>query len=261
MKEFAPFKAPVYTFFSAPFYRDLLKNGKGIGIIYLLVLIAICWSIQTVKMFALLQAGVSGPEVSQFVSQIPEMKWKKGKLSIDKPSPYIILDDKKEPGIVFDINGKIKTLADAKGARVLVTEDYLVAQKSSGVEESIPWSKIDDYAVTRAMVESWREKVVPICTAVIWSAGIFVLLFHVVLALIYGLIGLIFDKRKLGFTAMMRLAAFAMTPSIIISVVQNLTGFSMPVYPLISVVMVIGFMYFGYQAFDKGEPIAAPGVV
>ncbi len=253
MKEFAAYKAPFYTFFSAPFYRDLLKNGKGLGILYLLILSAIFWSLQTAKIFAVMQMGINGPEVSEMVAQVPEMKWKQGKLSIDKPSPYIILDDKKQPGIIFDINGKMKTLADAKGAKVLVTEDFLVAKKSSGVEESIPWAKIEDFAVTRAMVEDWRSKVVPIGTTIIWTMGIFVWFGHVVMALIYGLIGLIFDKRKVGFQAMMRLAAFAMTPSIIISVLQQLTGFEIPLYPLISIIMQIGFMYFAYQAFEKGE--------
>ncbi len=262
MKEFAAYKAPFYTFFSAPFYRDLLKNGKGVGILYLLILSSIFWSMQTAKIFAVMQMGVNGPEVTQFVAQIPVMKTTNGKFSIDKSSPYIIFDEKKGPGIVFDIKGKMKTLADTKGATVLVTEDYLVARKSTGVEESIPWAKFPDFAVTKAMVEDWRGKITPICTAVVWATGIFVWFGHVVLALIYGLVGLIFDKRKVGFRAMMRLAAFAMTPSIIFSVLQELTGFRVPLYALISIIMQIGFMYFGYQAFEKGEEaLSAPGLV
>lgn len=252
MNKFSPFQAPVYSFFSKDFYKDLLLNGKGMGFVYLFLLLAVTWSLQTGKIVFDMQTFLQKPEYISFMDQLPSMKWQEGKLSSDRPSPFTIKDTDGKPLFYFDLSGKTTSLADAGGAKVLVKEDCMIAQKNSGVEEMIPWDKFPDFAFDKDQAKSGIAKLVPIIGGVIWGVGIFVWLGHLIAALIYGVFGLIMDKQKLGYPSMVRLASFAMTPSILLSMVQVLIGFAIPAFVLVSIIMTLGFMYFGNQSVKDG---------
>ena len=252
MKEFAAYQAPVFSFFSKPFYSDLLKNGKGMGFIYLFLLLALTWTMLTVKIYFGMSSAFQTAEFNSVISQVPAMTWKGGKLSIDQPSPFLLKDEKGNPIAYFDMTGETKSLDKAQGAKLLITDEFMLAEKSGGVEESIPWSKfVTDFAFNREDLKSGLAKLVPIISGIVWGVGIFVWTGHIIMALLYGLAGLIMDKQKLGYVSMVRLGAFAMTPSIILSTLQGLIGFTIPAYGIISIVMTIGFMYFGYMSLSS----------
>ncbi len=257
MKDFSPAQAPVMTFFSTPFYRDLLRNGKGLGFIYLFLLLFVCWSMQSVKLYLMVQSGMNSKEVTTLVSQLPSMDCKNGKLSIDKDSPYAMTIEGKSI-VVFDTSGKL-TDPDQAGVPVLVTENGFVAKKESGDTQTVPWTQLkSDFSFNQADLKSLLGNVAPWLTGIAFVFGFFVWVGHLIMALLYGLFGLIMDEKKLGYTSMVRLASFAMTPAILISVLQNMIGFALPVYWLISIPMTLGFMYFGSRSVIKDDsPVSA----
>ncbi|MBX9686776.1 MAG: DUF1189 domain-containing protein [Candidatus Obscuribacterales bacterium] len=244
MKDFSPFQAPVLSFYSKPFYLDLAKNGKGMGFGYLFLLLLICWTLQSGKLFIDMQNGMSNPEVSLFVSQIPAIKLHEGKLSLDRPTPYMMKSKDGSPMILFDTSGASKDLKSAGGARMLVTQDFLIYEKSGGVEEVLPFEKFkDDFSFDQTIAKQWSSMLAPACAAFIWACGIFVYLGHLIAALLYGLAGLVMDKAKLGYPSMVRLASFAMTPAIMLSVLQALVGFQIPAFPMIAVAMTMAYLW------------------
>lgn len=257
MKDFSPFQAPVMTFFSAPFYKDLLRNGRGLGFAYLFLLLTLCWTMETVKVFVTLQSAMANKEVTELVNQVPAITLKNDKMSIDKPSPYVIKDiSTGTPIILFDMSGKTMDLAHANGAKILVTQDFAIMEKSSGMEETLPWSKFKaDFNFEKSMLNDILAKVPSVCTGIFWICGFVVWIGHLLLALMYGVAGLIMDSKKLGYAAMVRLAAFAMTPSILISTLLFLTGLDSKIsfFGMVSVLITLGFMYFGNQSL-KDEP-------
>lgn len=255
MKDFSPAQGPVFTFFSAPFYRDLLLNGKGMGFIYLFLLLVLCWGLETVKVCTSLQGMMADKNFVAFVDQVPEhVDYKGGKLQIDKPSPYV-MKWAEVPVICIDTSGKITEVSQAEGAPLLITADNYQVAKQTGAVETGTWDKIfttGDFSFNKAQVREALTLIVP------WGTGFFVALWpfayvgHLIAALIYGAIGLIMDSRKLGYAAMVRLASFAMTPSILIALVQFLIGFTVPFYGVISIPITIGYIWFGNNA-AKGE--------
>lgn len=256
MKEFSAYQAPALAFFSAPFYRDLMKNGKGVGLLYLLLLTLLCWSLQTAKIYLAMQTAITSAEVVSFLDQVPQMTWNSGTLTIDKPSPYTIVDQHNQALVYFDLSGKTTALSETPDAKVLITKDFMVAEKSSGVQESIPWNKFftTQYSIDKTGLKDLLAKVIPWGSLLVWICGIFVWMGHAFMALVLGALGiLLFDRKKLGFATMMRLAAFAMTPSIIIATIQAIAGFTIPAYNLVGTILTFAFMYFGYQSYLKGE--------
>lgn len=199
-----------------------------------------------------MQNMTKDPDLNSFITQLPELKVENGKMSMDKPSPYKITDKKGRTMIFFDMSGETKTLEDADGAKVLVTENSFLAEKSNGVEQSMPWSKIgSDFAVNQDMIKGWVQQAPIYITGIVWAAGIIVFIGHLLLALIFGLVGLIFDSQKLGYMAMVRLACFAMTPAIMLSMFQTLSGLQIPMFNFISLAMTLGFIYFGNSSVKE----------
>lgn len=257
MKEFSPLQAPFFTFFSKPFYRDLLLNGKGIGFVYLFLLLLFCWTLQTIKVFTLVQTGVNDKIVAEFVNQVPAMNVQNGKLSIDKPSPYLLGKDPDtgKPLIVFDTTGKITDLSQTDGAPILLTQDSFMVKEKDGSQKSVPWSQMKtDFSVSSTSINEILGKLPLWVAAGAWAVGIFVWVAHILQALLFGAFAMLMDSRKLGYQSMVRLASFAMTPSIVLSLIQFLVGKDVPAFGLISLAITMGYIYFGNQSARGDEP-------
>ena len=254
MKDFSPAQGPIYTFFSAAFYRDLLLNGKGMGFCYLFILLLVCWSLQSVKTFTMLQGYLAGKDVGAIVEQIPNhMEWKSGKFSMDCPSPHIITLQG-APLIFMDTSGKTTSLEQAGGAPLLITDEAMIMAGKAGVE-SKSWSEMvtHDTSLDRSGIKSGLALIVPYGTGIYAACGLFVWLTHLIQALLYGVVGLVMDQKKLGYVSQVRLASFAMTPVIIVSTLLWLLQVPGQLMILLSLPVVCGFMYMGNNAVSKAD--------
>ncbi len=110
-----PLDKPVYnywmamykSFYSSSLYIDVGKRWKGLGLLYLLLVIALLtvpYSIKNVNTFSKeFEQNLMKP-----LSQIPPLYIQKGKISIDQPQPYLIKNDKNQVVALIDTTGKIK---------------------------------------------------------------------------------------------------------------------------------------------------------
>ena len=142
MNETSVFAAPLLAFFSRPFYKHIALKGKGLGFGYLFLLVLVSWSLNAAHIAFAVDTFCKSDGCTTFINQIPQMNWKDSKLSIDKPTPYAItmtgqaISPRNPPLAYFDTSGKMKTLADADPAPMLLTADGFFARKDTGEQHS-----------------------------------------------------------------------------------------------------------------------------
>lgn len=255
MNESSAIAAPVMTFYSRSFYKDVAMNRKGLGFLYLFLLFWLCWTLICVRNYTIVDGVFRSKEGVALINQIPGMSWTNGKLSIDKDSPYSISQEG-QPFIVFDTSGKMKSLSDAAPAHFLLTQDGCIFEdKAEGEEKSLHWKQFmtADYNVGSGMIKDFLSKL-PFWLAVgQWFLGIFFWVGHMLAALILGAIGLIMDRKNLGYATAVRLSSFAMTPCIILSTIRDLIPVHIPFWTrnCASTTILVLFLYFAYSSVNQ----------
>lgn len=128
MKQFKPWQAPLWAFFSTHFYRDLGSHGKGVGFVYLLCLLAISCGVESIKTGLYFYQKIETVG-SYYAEQIPSMEIANGKLSMDqKPIYYVFDPESQQPVIAFDTRVEDgKKSPHELGVPVLVTSKNIIA--------------------------------------------------------------------------------------------------------------------------------------
>jgi hypothetical protein len=97
MRQYGPLRALVMAFFSADLYRDVGRNWSGIGLLYLTVLLAICWVPTAVRMHVGLH-GFAVDRVPQLTADLPEITIRDGVMQANPPGRHLWRDDNPRPG-------------------------------------------------------------------------------------------------------------------------------------------------------------------
>jgi len=250
-------------FFSRGLYRDVARNWRGIGALYLLLLLAVTWAAVMVKLHISVTTSARD-EFPKFANDIPPITMKDGVVSSPVDQPYEIKD--KDTGrvlAVLDTTGTVNSLDDTP-AQVLLTQNKLHYRKSNRNQtETTDLSQVKSFYLDRERVVSWVN------TGAKWLApGLYIpavlgsLAFRLVQALIYGAIGLalasMFDVR-LSFAAAMRLAVIAVTPVILLDTIFSLTGIDIPFWTLLGIVIALVYLAIAVKAnHDPAAPPAQP---
>lgn len=150
MKQYKIWQAPAWAFFSTQFYRDLATHGKGVGFIYLLVLLILPCTLQAVSSGTYFYNKVNN-DGRIYAEQIPTIKIKDGKLSVNVESPYLIQDPNGETNaLAFDTSGNSSHPSDLN-VPILITEREAIYQKDDGSEQQIiKFDGINDYQLDKA---------------------------------------------------------------------------------------------------------------
>src|SRR6516164_9694375 len=167
MKQYTGWQALYMSFYSGDLYRDVANNWQGVGYLYLLLVICL-----TVLFMCVQVQVVAVPKaqdvIDSIINQAPSIKIDKGKLSIDKPSPFIIKEPKSgQTLITFDTSDKPMTLAESKSI-ILVTSKQIISLKRSTLsrdsgygqtqvpigEETYDLSTVDNFVFDKAQVEA-----------------------------------------------------------------------------------------------------------
>jgi len=136
------------TFYSRDFYRDLLRSGQGIGVRFMLIIVAL-------DILYILFVGAS-PVVAiatflpDAAAQLPVATWKDHTLSIDKPSPYVLQ--------FHDKNGKpYKASGDEGKAGRLVVDTGYAPDNLPALKEKMKAEKILALFTAKSLVTMQRE--------------------------------------------------------------------------------------------------------
>src|SRR6185503_9036577 len=128
MKRYSIFHPLVLSFFSKSLYRDVGKNWRGTGLLYLLIILAILWIPTIIKGQLATSAWVTG-DSKEITKQIPPITITKGQVSTDVPMPHVIKDPKTGEDIaIIDTTGTYKDL-DNSDAKLLLTKSKLIVKR------------------------------------------------------------------------------------------------------------------------------------
>lgn len=229
---------------------------------YLLLLLAVCWIPEIVKMQVSLSASIQN-DLPPFVERLPNININNGVVSFDKPSPYIINDDKTgRPIIIFDTSGKYTSL-EGQEAQLLLTESKFIYRKDRFETREYDLSNVPEFSLTHERILSWAS----------WGNYAFIFLYLLIIpcaflyrafqGLIYALIGLIIQailQTKYSFCTIYRLTLLAITPALILDKVLGFFKVDFTGWSLICLVISLAYLYFGMLAgkYDEAASTEIP---
>jgi len=285
MKQYSGWQALFLSFWSSSLYKDVAKEWRGVGYLYLLAVICLT------AFFVVLQIQVVVvPKLEQFnesmVNQLPAVTIEKGVLSIDKPTPYTIIEPKSGKAfITFDTRSKPMGIEESKST-LLITKDAIFSftgsehkntslnEISHGPGEKLQEEKSNHYLAT----DLRRYDLAPIDHFAIDAVstqqimhsffhglglGLFVILvpcgfiFCLLQTLLYALIGKMFCSMsavELSYSTLVRLCSVALTPALLLDSLQKVAVVQLPGWTLISIVLTLGYLYFGIIA-NRSEKV------
>lgn len=248
MKQYKIFHPFILSFFSKSLYHDVARNWKGIGFLYLLLLVTNVSIIVTAQFHKALKGVHEDEDMKSFIEQVPDITLKNGRISINKPQPYIINDPSQDdnPFIIIDTTGNYTSL-EGTNARVLITGSKIYTQDR--IYDLSDLSEIGEFTVTRNGV----SRVIKIFSN--WFAFIlfpfiviFIFLFRIVHILIFALIGILISKIikvNLIFEQLMRLSAISITPVILANIILSFFNFKIPFWFRLGI--SLGYLFYAIK--------------
>jgi hypothetical protein len=230
---------PIMSFFSKRLYRDVGQNWKGSNLSYLFLLLAICWIPPTLTLRKDMIQSLNSNQV-QLINQLPDIRISNGRVEIDQKEPYFIKKNGKTVAII-DTTGSMNYIDD-DGVMALLTEDALIVRRGNNQFNTLDLSKVSYFHINKQIANQWiqmtKNSLAPL------SYGIFLLLsyiFTVLLMLLIAIVGLILSAMmhsSLKFSGVLRIAAAAATPSIILVTVSVALGRTIPGLVYIAVTLL-----------------------
>lgn len=225
---------------------------------YLFLLLAICWIPPTLSLRKDIIHSLNSNEV-QLLNQLPDIRIKDGLVSIDQEVPYFIKNNGKTVAII-DTSGSMNYI-DNDNVMALLTETELIVRRGKKQFNTLTLSKVADFHVNKHIVNRWiqttRNSLAPL------SYGVFLLLsyiFTVLLMLLVAIVGLILSflmRSSIKFTGIMRIAAAAATPSIILIAFSIALGHRIPglVYFVVTMIyLLVGLISCSKPAEEEDIP-------
>ncbi|MDA8104571.1 MAG: DUF1189 domain-containing protein [Nitrospiraceae bacterium] len=246
---------PLYmSFFSKALYRDVGRNWKGHGFVYLFALVAFCM----IPFVLITQSAISdflNNEAPKIIRQMPDVTINKGKLSIDRPEPYFVRDEKTgEPLILFDADDKADLKERAK-VPILVLRSEIIVRGEGGQVRHLALSDVDGFHSDRRLLYDWLDALDESMAMVLYPFAVaFSLIFRVLEVVVFAAAGRVFAKSlnaRLTYPALMRLSAVALTPPMMVGAVFNVTGVAVPFWWIAGIPITLAFLYYGIRAVSE----------
>jgi hypothetical protein len=240
------------SFYSGDLYREVVKNWRGVGYLYLACVIAGSWLIMSIAAQVIINNALN-KYFEPYIVKCPTVTIKGGKLSIDKPLPYII-DISENSCIDFDTSDDAK-LPQGKDIGVVISPTSVRQFIGDGTDKTIiTFDKLQDSAMTFDQttlhgivngIKTWTGVgLFVVCTPTM-------IVFCIIQTLLYALIGLIVSNVMnvgLTFGQIVRIASVALTPCLVLETLIRCTGHQIPLWGLVAIAIAIGYVIFGVRA-------------
>ncbi len=213
------------SFYSRDFYREVVSAWKGIGLVYLILLLGLCWVPSATRWFLGLRTWGS-TEAQVVVSQLPTIVIRDGVMSAIPGGRHVIQVEpaSKTSGETLLI---IDDTVDDVSSDIAVQAFVLTRREASAVRparsERRVWALTSaaDMELTPAEVGAFLSSlafwVPPIGYAAAVAGSV---VFRLLQALVYGAVARAyaarFEKLNLSYASAVRLAAVSVTPVIVI---------------------------------------------
>ncbi|HEV7397797.1 MAG TPA: DUF1189 family protein [Pyrinomonadaceae bacterium] len=256
MKRYSYYHGPFLSFFSKEFYRDVGQNWKGIGYLYMAILLAILWIPSIIAIDSSFRTFAE-KDAGAFTKQLPKITIKNGQVSTDVETPYFIKDPKNNSTVgIIDLTGQYRSLDDTE-AHMLLTKNKLIMKGDHNDTKIYDLTPVQDFYVDSARVDGW------LTTARQWMIPIFYplgllssFIFRAIQILVYALIGMAFAsmlKVQLSYPVLMRLAAVALTPVLVLDIILEFSPVKIPFWTILGIIVGLGYLMFAINANASTE--------
>jgi hypothetical protein len=194
-------------------------------------------------------------EAPRITQQIPRITITKGQVSTDVATPYFIKDDEGTPLMIIDTTGQHQTLDDSP-ARVLLTKTKVVMrdERQTRIYDLAP---VESFEVDRTRVEGWLQMMKSwLALAAFPLLLLCSFIFRAIQVLVYAAIGLLFARMlntNLSYKTLMRLAAVALTPVLLLNLLVEFVPFHVPLWWLLGTAIGLGYLFFAVKSNDDSE--------
>lgn len=226
MRQYSYFQAIFMSFYSRELYRDVAKNWSTGVVLYLLLLLSLCWSALMFEIQPSINRAVSvlGQSV---VPQLPTaVTIKNGIATTPENHPYLVRDpNSKKVVLIVDTTGKNLTLDQAK-VNVLITKDSFIYKNDNGM---IQIRKFPQTLNMNIQSDKMKDKIISIA-GLLWIVLLpililFSLLFRLAQSIVYAVIGkplALIMKISMTYSELLKIAIVAATPSIMLGTLADL---------------------------------------
>ncbi|MBM4032275.1 MAG: DUF1189 domain-containing protein [Planctomycetes bacterium] len=256
MKKHSVLLAPLLAFYSKSFYRDVAQQWRGSGVLYPLLLLAVCCAPLTVAaQFRSFnpRAAMLSP-LAQLPDGLPPITLQHGSALVEAEQPCFITDPATGKLVmIIDTTGGTASL-EGTGATFLLTKTQVVIRRAPREVTAHELSALPFNRLSRDVVRAWLW----------WLKGPLALLFYSVAFLLscmyvlaqnivcsgFGLF-VVRDRRwQFNYRTMMRLAGVAATPAVALATVGILAGVRAPLYAwlIASFTVSMGYLYYAIRA-------------
>lgn len=268
MKRFRRLSAIWASFYSAALYRDVATRWKGIGLLYLMLLLALCWLPSAVRWFVGLRE-FSAAGVPVIVKQLPTVTIANGVMSASPPGRHLIRipGATNEPGeLILIVDDTIDGIpADAPGeVGVLTRREFGTIRPKRNERRVWTLTPAADMVVTPDDVSAFLRSLQFWVPAIGYAGAIAgSLVFRMVQAMLYAAGVLVYSRRRgADFThaTAIRLAAVAVTPVIVLRTLLWLVGWEPVWYLRWPTAVLITVLYLGcaVRAVASAETTTVP---
>lgn len=251
---FHPF---IWSFFSKQLYVDVARNWRGCAFFYLFILLAICW-IPIVYQYNQGITAFMQNVVPQMTKNFPTVTVNAGELSIDKPMPFVIMDDKNKPVLVVDTTGQINSL-DQEGVeglddvKVLITKTQVFARSKEHEIRQYTIPKDTDFSFSPEDINKWGNTLnYWLILGLFPFLLVFSYLYRIIQTLLYAAVGTLilnkFVKTDLEYQAILRLSVVAITPAVVISTILGYFFIAFPYELVLYFLLSMIYLIFGLHA-------------
>ncbi len=230
---------PLFSFFSKRLYRDIGQNWKGANFAYLFLLLAICWIPPTLNLRKNIIQSLDNNQV-KIINQIPDIQIKNGQVIVDQKAPLRI-EHKGKTLAIIDTTGSMNYIDDDQ-VMALLTENKLILRRGANQFNTLDLSQVAEFHLNKKIASQWiqitKNSLAPL------SYGIFLLLsyiFAVLVMLLTAIVGLVLSSAlhcSLKFSGILRIAAAAATPAIILITISIALGQALPGLVYIAITLV-----------------------
>jgi hypothetical protein len=266
MKKSGRVSALVLAFFSAELYRDVVRRWNGAGLMYLALLLAVCWLPSPIRWFSGLHT-YAVEHVPQLAGQLPDITISNGTMQASPPGRHVIRDlesNAKNPTFLIIDDTIDEVPADLETSAIIVTrKQFGVIRRDRNERRSWTFTPDTDLQITRqdvgAFLSSLQFWVPPVGYAFCFLGSF---IFRFLQACLYGWLARLFARQKgitLDVRAGLRLATVAITPVVVI---RTLLWF-LPAEPSwyirwpAAIIITVLYLKFAVRALAEEAPTVA----
>lgn len=252
--------APFYAFHSEAPYVAAARRWRGLAMGYLLVVVSLVW-LPTALQLHRGYEWVRTTYLPAVLADMPTVEIRDGQARIAGGGPVRLTGPGDDVVAILDPAARASDL-EGTPALVLLTRDVLVVDTFQG-PRALDLDSVGSVVLTPSTVQAAADVALRWLAALTYPVGALAsFVYRFVQALLFGLLAAVMARTfgaSLSYAAAVRLTAVALTPVMVLELLQALTRIAIPAWWLVALATTLIYLYFGVRALTESAGGEAAG--